>query len=82
MRSEIFGLQRFAQQGRNLGETHRIARATSHTATSFPRQRSNSHTLRELLRYIGVQSSNGYDISPAAELLLDSFICFVSRTCG
>ena len=73
IRSEIFGLQRFAQHGRSLGETHRAARATSRAATFFPRLRSNIHTLREAHRYIGVQASTGYDISPAAEWLLDNF---------
>ena len=73
IRSEIFGLQRFAQHGRSLGETHRAARATSHAATFFPRLRSNIRTLREAHCYIGVQASTGYDISPAAEWLLDNF---------
>ncbi|WP_296443712.1 GH36-type glycosyl hydrolase domain-containing protein [Rhodoferax sp. UBA5149] len=73
IRSEIFGLQRFAQHGRSLGETHRAARASSHAATFFPRLQSNIHTLREAHRYIAVQSSTGYDISPAAEWLLDNF---------
>ncbi len=73
IRSEIFGLQRFAQHGRSLGETHRAARASSRSATFFPRLRSNILTLREAHRYIGVQASTGYDISPAAEWLLDNF---------
>jgi cyclic beta-1,2-glucan synthetase len=73
IRSEIFGLQRFAQHGRSLGETHRAARAKSSVATFFPRLRSNIQTLREAHRYIGVQSASGYDISPAAEWLLDNF---------
>ena len=73
IRSEIFGLQRFAQHGRSLGETHRAALARPHAATFFPRLRSNIRTLREAHRYIGVQASTGYDISPAAEWLLDNF---------
>lgn len=73
-RSEIFGPQRFAQERCTPGDSRRAARATSHAAIFYPRRLSNSHTLRELLRFIGVQSSCGYDISPAAELLLDSFI--------
>src|ERR1041384_1337493 len=36
IRSEIFGLQRFAQHGRSLGETHRAARARAREATFFP----------------------------------------------
>jgi cyclic beta-1,2-glucan synthetase len=73
IRSEIFGLQRFSQHGRSLGETHRAARATSRVAIFFPRLRNNIHTLREAHHYIGVQSATGYDISPAAEWLLDNF---------
>ncbi|MES2877467.1 MAG: glucoamylase family protein [Pseudomonadota bacterium] len=73
IRSEIFGQERFAQHGRSLGETHRAARAISRSATFFPRLRSNIHTLREAHHYIGEQSSTGYDISPAAEWLLDNF---------
>ncbi|MDR3454503.1 MAG: glucoamylase family protein [Rhodoferax sp.] len=73
IRSEIFGSQRFAQHGRSLGETHRAARANSPAATFFPRLRSNIQTLREAHRYIGVQASTGYDISPAGEWLLDNF---------
>ena len=73
IRSEIFGLQRFAQHGRSLGETHRAAVADSGTATFFPRVESNVRVLREAHAYIGLQASTGYDISPAAEWLLDNF---------
>ena len=73
IRSEIFGLQRFAQHGRSLGETHRAARAVSRSANFFPRLRDNIRVLREAHRYIGIQASTGYDISPAAEWLLDNF---------
>ena len=73
IRSEIFGLQRFAQHGRSLGETHRAARASGRAASFFPRLRSNIDALRAAHRYIGIQASTGYDISPAAEWLLDNF---------
>ncbi len=73
IRSEIFGRERFAQHGRSLGETHRAARATSRGATFFPRLRSNIDALREAHRYIGAQAATGYDVSPAAEWLLDNF---------
>ena len=73
IRSEIFGLQRFAQHGRSLGDTHRAHRSRSYSASFFPRLRSNIQTLRAAHRYIGVQASTGYDISPAAEWLLDNF---------
>ena len=73
IRSEIFGRQRFAQHGRSLGATHRAASATSPAATFVPRLRSNIRTLREAHRYIGLQAATGYDVSPAAEWLLDNF---------
>ena len=73
IRSEIFGPQRFAQHGRSLGDTHRAAAANSRSATFFPRLQNNIRTLREAHRYIGMQASTGYDISPAAEWLLDNF---------
>ena len=73
IRSEIFGLQRFAQHGRSLGETHRAAVAASGATTFFPRVKDNIRVLREAYAYIGVQASTGYDISPAAEWLLDNF---------
>jgi cyclic beta-1,2-glucan synthetase len=73
IRSEIFGPQRFAQHGRSLAETHRAARARSRVANFFPRIKSNVAALREAHHYIGVQASTGYDISPAAEWLLDNF---------
>lgn len=37
IRSEIFGLQRFAQHRRSLGETHCAALATYRSATFFLR---------------------------------------------
>jgi len=73
IRSEIFGLQRFAEHGRSLGLTHRAALARIRAATFFPRLRDNIRVLREAHRYIGLQASTGYDISPAAEWLLDNF---------
>ncbi len=73
IRSEIFGLQRFAQHGRSLGDTHRAARPGARSATFFPRLRNNIKALREAHRFIGVQARTGYDISPAAEWLLDNF---------
>ena len=73
IRSEIFGLQRFSQHGRSLGETHRAAVADSGATTFFPRLQSNIRVLREAHAYIGLQASTGYDISPAAEWLLDNF---------
>ena len=73
IRAEIFGLERFAQHGRSLGETHRAAAGTPQTAAFFPRLKSNVDVLYETHAYIGLQASTGYDISPAAEWLLDNF---------
>jgi len=73
IRSEIFGPQRFAQHGRSLAETHRAARAGFGAARFFPRIEGNIAALREAHQYIGTLASTGYDISPAAEWLLDNF---------
>ncbi|MDB5893553.1 MAG: carbohydrate-binding protein, partial [Rhodoferax sp.] len=73
IRSEIFGLQRFAQHGRSLGETHRASRNSASAATFVPALKDNIRNLRQSHRYIGEQASTGYDISPAAEWLLDNF---------
>jgi cyclic beta-1,2-glucan synthetase len=73
IRSEIFGPQRFAQHGRSLGETHRAARAPAGTPSFFPRLKDNVRVLRQAHRYLGLQAATGYDISPAAEWLLDNF---------
>ena len=73
IRSEIFGPARFAQHGQSLAETHRADAETSVSAAFFPRLRVNIQALREAYRYIGLQAATGYDISPAAEWLLDNF---------
>ena len=73
IRSDIFGAQRFAEHGRSLGATHRAATANWRAATFFPRLRSNIAAVREAHHYIGVQANTGYDISLAAEWLLDNF---------
>jgi len=73
IRSEIFGPQRFARHGRSLAQTHRATHAKTLAGNFFPRLKGNLVTLREAHQYIGVQASAGYDISPAAEWLLDNF---------
>ncbi len=73
LRAEIFGPQRFAQHGRSLGQTHRAQVGRWRAASFFPRLQSNIHVLRAAHRYIGTQANTGYDISPAAEWLLDNF---------
>ena len=72
-RSEIFGPERFAQHGRSLGETHRAELASARSAAFFPRLKDNIRTLREAQHYIGAQARTGYQVSPAAEWLLDNF---------
>ncbi|HEV8689361.1 MAG TPA: glucoamylase family protein, partial [Ideonella sp.] len=73
IRSEIFGAQRFAQHGRSLAETHHAALAGWRAGTFFPRLHDNVRMLREAHRYIAIQAATGYDVSPAAEWLLDNF---------
>ena len=73
IRSEIFGLQRFAQHGRSLGVSHRAVTAPAHGASFFPSLQSNICTLREAHEYISARATTGYDVSPAAEWLLDNF---------
>ena len=73
IRSEIFGLQRFAQHGRSLGATHRVEPQNWRRAVFFPRLRGNIAALRAAHAYIGLQAATGYDVSPAAEWLLDNF---------
>ena len=72
-RSEIFGPDRFAQHGRSLGVTHRAQRASNRSAAFFPRLDDNIRSLREAQDYIGAQARTGYQVSPAAEWLLDNF---------
>ncbi|CAN5287839.1 glucoamylase family protein [soil metagenome] len=73
VRSEIFGPERFAQHGRSLGETHRAEISASASGAFFPRLQDNIRVLREAHRYIASQATTGYDVSPAAEWLLDNF---------
>ena len=73
IRAELFGPQRFAQHGRSLGATHRAERGSAWAPTFFPRVRNNIRMLAQAHRYIGLQAASGYDVSPAAEWLLDNF---------
>ena len=72
-RSEIFGPERFAQHGLSLAETHRAHTASSRSAAFFPRLQDNIRVLRESELYIAAQAHTGYQVSPAAEWLLDNF---------
>lgn len=73
IRSEVFGMQRFAEHGRSLGQAHRACRARARDAAFFPRLRDNIRVLREANRYLGMQAAGGDEVSPAAEWLLDNF---------
>jgi len=74
IRSEVFGRERFAQHGRSLGETHQAQPASALRRTPFfPRLHQNIRVLRVAHAYIGDQARTGYQVSPAAEWLLDNF---------
>ena len=73
IRAEIFGRERFEQHGESLGATHLSAKSIWRAANFYPRLHANIDVLRDAHRYIGAQAAMGYDISPAAEWLLDNF---------
>lgn len=73
IRSEVFGLERFERHGNSLGLTHRVVRERSLQTSFTPRLRDNIQRLRSVNAYIGSQARTGYDISPAAEWLLENF---------
>ncbi len=73
IRSEIFGIARFEQHGRSLGETHRAGRATFGQSTFYPRLQSNIRSLRASYQHIAAHAQDERDISPAAEWLFDNF---------
>ncbi len=73
IRAEIFGPQRFAEHGCSLGLTHRAERQGAGRATFFPRLRSNIRMLRRAQAAIAGHAGAGYDLSPAAQWLLDNF---------
>ena len=73
IRSELFGMQRFLQHGHSLALTHEAAVTNARSTVFFPRLNSNILVLEEAQRYIGEQANSGYDLSPAAEWLLDNF---------
>ncbi len=73
IRSEVFGLERFERHGNSLGLTHRVVRERGRQESFTPRLRDNIQRLRSVNAYIGSQARTGYDISPAAEWLLENF---------
>ncbi len=73
VRAELFGRERFAEHGRSLAQTHRAQRAALGGRSFFPRVRSNIRMLARAYRYLGSQAGRGYDVSPAAEWILDNF---------
>ncbi|CAM8655483.1 Glycosyl hydrolase 94 [Comamonadaceae bacterium] len=73
IRSEVFGMERFERHGISLGLTHKVVRERSHRESFTPRLQDNIQRLRSVNAYIGSQARTGYDISPAAEWLLENF---------
>ena len=73
IRSELFGMQRFAEHGASLGLTHLAISTHKPKDSFFPRLNNNIARLRAAFEYISVQANAGYDISPAAEWLLENF---------
>jgi cyclic beta-1,2-glucan synthetase len=73
IRAEIFGRERFEQHGASLAATHRSENSSWRAANFYPRLHANIAMLRDAQRYIGAQAAMGYDVSPAAEWLLDNF---------
>ena len=73
IRAEIFGHERFEQHGASLAATHRSENSSWRAANFYPRLHANIAMLRDAQRYIGAQAAMGYDVSPAAEWLLDNF---------
>lgn len=73
IRAEIFGKLRLAQHGHSLGITHRATKFAKASETFVPRLRINIARLRTSYEYISAQASAGYDISPAAEWLIENF---------
>lgn len=73
IRSEVFGESRFAQHGRSLGISHQYTSVWRRRESFTPRLRNNIQRLRLANAYIGTQAQTGYDISPAAEWLLENF---------
>ncbi len=73
VRSEVFGEGRFSQHGRSLGISHQYTSVGQQRESFTPRLRNNIQRLRLANIYIGSQAQTGYDISPAAEWLLENF---------
>jgi cyclic beta-1,2-glucan synthetase len=73
IRAEIFGRERFEQHGASLAATHRSENSSWRAKNFYPRLHANIAMLRDAQRYIGAQAAMGYDVSPAAEWLLDNF---------
>ncbi|AGX87527.1 GH36-type glycosyl hydrolase domain-containing protein [Candidatus Symbiobacter mobilis] len=79
IRSEVFGIQRFAQHGRSLGDTHRAVQARFGQTTFYPRLRDNIRRLRAAHQYLLQQADFGLELSPAAQWLVDNFYLIESQ---
>ena len=72
VRSEIFGVRRFVQHGKSLGDAHHV-RVGRRASPFFPRLGQNIAVLREAHAFIALQVSTGHHVYPAGEWLLDNF---------
>ncbi|RZL09869.1 MAG: carbohydrate-binding protein, partial [Rubrivivax sp.] len=79
IRAEVFGVARFEQHGRSLGQAHAVQHGRSRSSAFFPRLHDNIHVLREAYRFIGSQAHGGSYVSPASEWLLDNFYLVESQ---
>ena len=66
---------RSVSRSTDAASARRTPRTSPHPAPPlfFPRLRDNIRVLREAHRYIGEQAKSGYEVSTAAEWLLDNF---------
>ncbi len=73
VRAEVFGLARFEEHGRHLGNTHHARKAPFGRTTFYPRLQSNIRALRSAHRYLFDAPHEEHTVSPAAEWLFDNF---------
>ena len=73
IRAEIFGVQRFAQHGFSLAESHGRSTRRRGPQSFLPRLEENRQVLRQAHAYLLRQASADHDVSPGAVWLLDHF---------
>jgi cyclic beta-1,2-glucan synthetase len=85
IRSEVFGQLRFAQHGDSLAQTHRAEVRRRSRTDVYARLRDNRQALRAAYDELARFAESGYQVSPAAEWLLDNFHLIdaqYSEVCG